>query len=397
MTDLSKVTPEDGRILLNIGPSHPATHGALQIVLELEGEKIVRIDNIVGYLHRGMEKLAERITYHQFIPYTDRMNYVSCFINNVGYCMAVEKLAGVDVPERAQVIRVILSELSRIMDHMVCLGTNVVDIGAFTPFLYMFQVRENIYDLLEEVCGARLTVTYSRVGGVSQDIPAGFEAKVLDLCKRVENTIKEVEGLLSKNRIFRDRTVGVGVISQQDAVSYGFTGPNLRATGKKWDLRKAFPYLTYAQYDFDVPTHDGGDVWARYHVRMEEIKQSVKIIRQAVKNIPEGRYISADFKHVLPDKKDVYDSIEGLIHHFEQIIHGIEPPKGEAYASVEAANGELGFYLVSDGGRSPYRLRIRPPCFIYYQAFEQMVKGHMIADLVAVLGSINIIAGELDR
>jgi len=384
-------------MILNLGPSHPATHGVLQIVIELEGEKILRVDPIVGYLHRGVEKLAERITYHQFIPYTDRLNYVSCFLNNVGFCMAVEKLIGLEVPERAQVIRVILSELSRIMDHLVCLGANVVDLGAFTPFLYMFYVREKAYDLLEEVCGARMTVSYSRVGGVARDLPEGFEEKVLAVCDLTESTLKDVEGLLNKNRIFIDRTVGVGAISQKDAISYGFTGPNLRATGKQWDIRKAFPYLTYDRYDFDIPTSDGGDIWSRYWVRLEEIRQSARIIRQALKDLPDGRIISEDFKHVLPDKEEVYGTIEGVIHHFEQIVHGINPPKGEAYASVEAANGELGFYLVSDGGRSPYRLRIRPPCFIYYQAFEQMVKGHMIADLVGVLGSINMIAGELDR
>jgi len=384
-------------MILNMGPSHPATHGTLQIVVELEGEKIVRLDNIVGYLHRGVEKLAEKITYHQFIPYTDRLNYVSCFMNNVGYTMAVEKLVGIEVPERAQVVRVILSEISRIMDHLVCIGTNVVDLGAYTPFLYMFNVRENAYDLLEEVCGARLTVSYSRVGGIARDIPDGFEEKILTFCDMVEKTLKDVEGLLDKNRIFLDRTRDVGVIGAEDAVDYGFTGPNLRATGKKWDLRKDFPYLTYDRYEFDIPTRDTGDIWARYRVRMEEMYQSVRIMRQAVKDIPGGRFISDDFKHVLPDKEEVYGSIEGLIHHFEQIIHGIRPPKGEVYASVEAANGELGYYLVSDGGRSPYRLRIRPPCFIYYQAFEEMLKGHMIADLIGVLGSINIIAGELDR
>ncbi len=384
-------------MILNVGPSHPATHGVLQIVVELEGESIMRVDPIVGYLHRGVEKLAECITYHQFIPYTDRLNYVSSFLNNVGYVMAVEKLIGIEVPERAQVIRVILSEMSRIMDHLVCLGANVVDIGAFTPFLYMFYAREKAYDILEEVCGARMTVSYCRVGGVARDLPDGFEKKVLDFCDLTESTLKDVEGLLNKNRIFLDRTVGIGVISQEDAVSYGFTGPNLRATGKQWDIRRAFPYLTYDRYEFDIPTHDGGDIWARYWVRLEEMRQSVRIIRQALKDIPDGRIISDDFKHVLPDKEEVYSSIEGVIHHFEQIVQGIRPPKGEVYASVEAANGELGYYLVSDGERSPYRLRIRPPCFIYYQALEQMVRGHIIPDLVGILGSINIIAGELDR
>ncbi len=384
-------------MVLNIGPSHPATHGALQIIVELEGEKIVRADPIIGYLHRGVEKLAENLTYHQFITYTDRLNYVSSFLNNVGYVMAVEKLLGLEVPKRAQVIRVILSEMSRIMDHTVCLGTNVLDIGAFTVFLYLFNIREKAYDILESVCGARLTVSYCRAGGVAYDVPKGFKEACLEFCDLAESTLKDIEGLLNKNRIFRDRTIGVGAISQEEAISYGFTGPNLRATGKQWDIRKAFPYATYEEYDFEIPTHDGGDVWGRYWVRLEEIRQSCRIIRQALENMPSGRVLPEDFKHVLPDKDMVYDTIEGVIHHFEQIIHGVRPPEGEVYASVEAANGELGYYIVSDGGRSPYRLRIRPPCFICYQAFEQLIKGHMIQDLIAVLGSVNIIAGELDR
>jgi len=384
-------------MILNIGPSHPATHGALQIIVELEGEKIVRVDPVIGYLHRGVEKLAEKLTYHQFMVYTDRLNYVSSFLNNVGYAMAVEKLLGLEVPERAQVIRVILSEMSRIMDHTVCVGTNVVDIGAFTPFLYLFNVREKGYDILESVCGARMTVSYCRPGGVAYDVPDGFREACLEFCDLAESTLKDVEGLLNKNRIFRDRTVGVGVISQEDAVAYGFTGPNLRATGKQWDIRKAFPYATYDRYDFEIPTHDGGDVWARYWVRLEEMRQSCRIIRQAVEDMPGGGVLPEDWKRVLPDKDLVYNTIEGVIHHFEQIIHGVRPPKGEVYAAVEAANGELGYYIVSDGGRGPYRLRIRPPCFIYYQAFEELIRGHMIADLIAILGSVNIIAGELDR
>lgn len=397
MSNLQNIRPEDGRMILNIGPSHPATHGALQIIVELEGERIIRADPVIGYLHRGVEKLAEKLTYHQFMVYTDRLNYVSSFLNNVGYAMAVEKLLDIEVPERAQVIRVILSEISRIMDHAVCVGTNVVDIGAFTPFLYLFNVREKAYDILESVCGARMTVSYCRAGGVAYDVPDGFREACLEFCDLVESTLKDVEGLLNKNRIFLDRTIGIGVISREDAVSYGFTGPNLRATGKQWDIRRAFPYATYEQYDFEIPTHDGGDVWARYWVRLEEMRQSCRIIRQAVEKMPAGRVLPEDSKHVLPDKDMVYDTIEGVIHHFEQIIHGVRPPKGEVYAAVEAANGELGYYIVSDGGRSPYRLRIRPPCFIYYQAFEQLIKGHMIQDLIAILGSVNIIAGELDR
>jgi len=384
-------------MILNVGPSHPATHGALQVIVELEGETILRADPVIGYLHRGVEKLAEGLTFHQFIIYTDRMNYVSSFMNNVAYCLAVEKLVGVEVPERAQVLRVILSEMTRIMDHMVALGANVVDVGAFTPFLYMFNVREKAYDIFEACCGARLTVSYCRVGGLSRDVPANFAELMEEFCKLTLETIGDVEILLNRNRIFLDRTVGVGAITQEEAINYGFTGPNLRATGKKWDLRKAFPYLTYDRYDFEIPTCDNGDTYDRYIVRMEEMKQSVRIIRQAIADLPDGRVIANDFKRVLPDKEETYNSIEGLIHHFKQIMHGINPPKGEVYAAAEVANGELGFYIVSDGKGSPYRLRIRPPCFIFYQAFEKMIKGQMIADLIAILGSINVVAGELDR
>lgn len=387
----------EGRMILNIGPSHPATHGALQVIVELEGETILRADPVVGYLHRGVEKLAEGLTYHQFIPYTDRLNYVSSFMNNVAYCLAVEKLVGIEAPERAQALRVILSEMTRIMDHMVALGANVVDVGAFTPFLYMFNVRENAYDIFEACCGARLTVSYCRVGGLSRDVPENFEERVEEFCDLTMETLGDVEKLLNRNRIFLDRTVGVGAISQEEAISYGFTGPNLRATGKKWDIRKAFPYLTYDRYDFEIPTRDNGDSYDRYIVRMEEMKQSVRIIRQALADLPGGRVIIDDFKHAMPDKTETYNSIEGLIHHFKQIMYGVNPPKGEAYSAIEAANGELGFYLVSDGSGRPYRLRIRPPCFIYYQAFEKMIKGQMIADLIAILGSINVVAGELDR
>lgn len=388
---------KEGRVVLNVGPSHPATHGALQIIVELEGETILRADPVIGYLHRGVEKLAEGLTYHQFIPYTDRLNYVSSFLNNLAYCLAVEKMLGIEAPERAQVLRVIFAEITRIMDHMVCLGANVVDIGAFTPFLYMFNVREKAYDIFEECCGARLTVSYCRVGGLSRDVPKDFADRVENFCKLTLDTISEVEKLLNHNRIFLERTVGVGAITQEEAINYGFTGPNLRATGKKWDLRKAFPYLTYDRYDFDIPTRDNGDTFDRYIVRMEEMKQSVRIIRQALKDIPDGRVIINDFKHALPDKEETYNSIEGIIHHFKQIMHGWNPPKGEFYSAIEVANGELGFYIVSDGTGKPYRLRIRPPCFIYYQAFERLIKGHMIADLIAILGSINIVAGELDR
>lgn len=384
-------------MILNMGPSHPATHGTLRIILELDGESIVKATPEIGYLHRGIEKLGENLTYHQFIPLTDRMNYVSAAMNNIGYCVAVEKLMGIEAPPRAQALRVIISELSRIMDHLVCVTINAVDIGAFTTFLYAFQQREVIYDLLEAMCGARLTTTLTRIGGMYRDVDAGWTERVRKSLPGIEKAIGEVETLLTRNRIWLERTQDVSPISGEEAINFGFAGPCLRASGVDWDLRKNQPYLGYEQYDFDIPIGSKGDVYDRYLVRMEEMKQSIKILRQALDKLPTGPVLADDPKATLPPKEEVYGTMEGLIRHFKFVMEGQPAPKGEIYSATEAANGELGFYIVSDGSGRPYRLRVRPPCFIIYQALERLCKGHMVADVIAVLGSLNIIAGELDR
>ncbi len=382
---------------LNIGPSHPATHGTLRIMAELEGETVVRANVEIGYLHRCFEKMAETHAYNQVIPYTDRLNYCSAPINNVAYCKAVEKLLGVEVPEKAQALRVILSELSRIIDHIVCIGAASVDIGALTGFFHLFTYRELVYNLFEKLCGARLTVALTRVGGMAQEPPTGWYKDVLKVCSQIEEGIKELDDLLTGNKIFISRTSGVAPISKKDAIDWGYTGPLLRATGVEHDLRKTEPYYIYDQLDFDIPVGTSGDLYDRYLVRLEEMRQSLKIIRQVSKNVPEGDYTIRDKNIVLPEKKDVYGNIEGLMNHFMLVINGLRPPKGEVYSAVEGANGELGFYLVSDGSGKPYRLKVRPPCFPIYQSFPEQIKGVQVADVVAILGSMNVIAGELDR
>lgn len=384
-------------VTLNIGPTHPATHGTLHFVVELQGEKIINCTTNIGYLHRGFEKSAEKGTYTQVIPYTDRLNYCSAMINNVAYVMAVEKLLGIEVPPRCQYIRVIISEFSRIMDHMVCIGTNAVDLGALTNFWYFFQGREDIYDLIEALCGARLTTTYTRIGGLSGDLPDGWVEKALALCEKLPQYIEDVDKLLSENPIFLARTKNVGAISKEDAISYGFTGPCLRACGIPYDVRKAKPYMGYENFDFNIPVGTNGDTYDRYMVRMKEMYESIKIIRQALKNLPDGDISVKDYRITLPPKKEVYTTIEATINHFKIIMEGVKVPKGEGYACVEGANGELGFYIVSDGSGKPYRVRVRPPCFPIFSAFDKMVKGLFVADIVAILGSLNIIAGELDR
>lgn len=382
---------------LNLGPSHPTMHGTLRVLLTLDGEQIVDAIPEIGYLHRCFEKESEGHTYTQVVPYTDRLNYVSPLMNNVGYAMAVEKLLGITVPARAEYIRVIISELSRIMDHLVCIGTNVVDIGALTNFWYFFNVRELLYVWVEALTGARLTNTYTRIGGVARDLPEGFDAGVRKCLKELKTAVKEVMGLLRKNRIFMERTRDVGVISGEDAIAYGFTGPCLRASGVAYDIRKAHPYCRYDEFDFDVPLGVAGDTYDRTIVRIEEIHQSVRIVEQALEKIPDGPIINPEAHTALPPKSEVYNSIEGLIRHFEIIMFGVKPPVGEVYSYTEAANGELGFYIVSDGTGTPYRIKVRPPCFAIYQAYPHMIKGAMLADAIAILGSLNIVAGELDR
>lgn len=387
----------EGLVPLNIGPSHPATHGTLRIMAELSGETVVRANVEIGYLHRCFEKMAETHAYNQVIPYTDRLNYCSAPINNIGYCKAVEKLLDVEIPLKAQALRVMLSELSRIIDHIVCIGAASVDIGALTGFFHLFTYRELVYNLFEKLCGARLTVALTRVGGMAQEPPAGWYKDVLKVCSQIEEGIKELDDLLTGNKIFIARTSGVAPISKENAMEWGYTGPLLRATGVDHDLRKTEPYYIYDQLDFDIPIGTTGDLYDRYLVRVEEMRQSLKIIRQIARNVPEGDYTIRDKNIVLPEKKDVYGNIEGLMNHFMLVINGLKPPKGEVYSAVEGANGELGFYLVSDGSGKPYRLKVRPPCFSIYQSFPEQIKGVQVADVVAILGSMNVIAGELDR
>lgn len=384
-------------VVVNIGPTHPATHGTFHFVVELQGEKIINCTTNIGYLHRGFEKSAEKGTYTQVIPYTDRLNYCSAMINNVGFVLAVEKLLGIEVPPRCQYIRVIICELSRIMDHMVCIGTNAVDLGALTNFWYFFQGREDIYDLIESLCGARLTTTYTRIGGLAHDLPDGWIDKAFAVCDKLTKYIQDVDYLLTENPIFLARTRNVGVISQEEAISYGFTGPCLRACGIPYDVRKAKPYSGYENFEFNIPVGTNGDTFDRFMVRMKEMYESIKIIKQALQNLPDGDVSVKDFRITLPPRQEVYTTIEATINHFKIIMEGIKVPRGEGYACVEGANGELGFYIVSDGSGKPYRVRVRPPCFPIFSAFDKMVKGLFVADMVAILGSLNIIAGELDR
>jgi NADH-quinone oxidoreductase subunit C/D len=386
------------RVTLNLGPSHPATHGTLRIVVTLDGEKIIGAEQEIGYLHRCFEKSCETHTYQQAIPFTDRLNYMSAIINNVGYCMAVEKLLGLDVPARAQYIRLVLSEFMRIADHLVCIGTNLVDMGALTNFWYLFQPREEIYGLIEACCGARLLPSYTRIGGLAVDVPPNFLEDAQRLVNMLPKYIDDVEKLVDRNKIFLDRVVGVAPISAEDAIDFGFTGPCLRACGVPFDVRKATPYLGYETYEWDVPIAEGGDTHARYLVRMEEMRQSLRILQQAIdRGLPPGPVMVDNPYVALPPKEKVYNEMESLIYHFKLIMHGIQPPVGETYFQVEGGNGELGFYIVSDGTKNPYRVRSRPPCFAIYQAYGRMIIGQTIPDAIAALGSLNIIAGELDR
>ncbi len=388
----------DSRFIpINIGPSHPAMHGTLRVMAELDGETIVRAGCEIGYLHRCFEKMAETHPYNQVIPYTDRLNYCSAPMNNVGYCKAVERLMGVEIPERAKAMRVILCELSRIIDHTVSVGTGGVDLGALTAFFHLFTFREKVYTLFEKLCGARLTVSMTRIGGMAQDAPDGWFDDVLRFCDEMSDGVDEISKMLLGNKIFIKRTQGVCPVSAENAIAWGYTGPLLRASGVNLDLRRATPYYGYEKYDFDVPIGTAGDIYDRYLVRIEEMRQSIRIIRQVCKNVPGGDFTIRDKGIVLPEKKDVYGNIEGLMNHFMLVIKGLRPPVGEVYDATEAANGELGFYLISDGSANPYRLKVRPPCFAIYQSFPEVVKGAMLADAIATVASMNVIAGELDR
>ncbi|MEX0879878.1 MAG: NADH dehydrogenase (quinone) subunit D [Thermoanaerobaculia bacterium] len=383
---------------ISIGPSHPATHGIIHLMARLDGEKIVRAETNIGYLHRCFEKMAETHHWNQVIPYADRLNYVSAMINGVGYVRTVEKMLGVEIPERGQLVRTILSEFSRIMDHCVCIGANLVDIGALTNFIYLYENRESIYDLLEACCGARLTVSYVRVGGLAIDVPDDFAVRCRGLLESIPKFLADVEKLVDNNRIVRNRLAGTGIVTKEQAIGWGMTGPMLRASGVPYDVRRARPYDFYDRFDWDVPIANDGDNFSRYLVRMEEMRQSLKIIRQALEILPEkGPVNSDDWRVVLPPKDAVYHDMESLIYHFKLVMEGIRVPAGERYEWIEGANGELGFYAVSDGRGGPYRLKVRPPCFPSMAAFEKMVVGGTVSDAVATLGTLNIIAGELDR
>ena len=384
-------------MILNMGPSHPATHGTVRIVVELSGEKIIDADVEVGYLHRGFEKMSEQVDYNGVMPYTDRLNYVSPVINNVGWCLTIEKLLGVEVPKRCQYVRVLMSEVSRICDHLTCLGASAMELGAFTVMLYLMQAREALYDLHEEASGARLTVSWGRVGGLRYDLPAGFDRKVRHALAITREHLERADRLLTRNRIFMDRMCDIAPVSAEQAVNYGFSGPLLRASGVNYDVRKAFPYSGYENFEFEVPLGTKGDNYDRFLMRMQEMEQSMRICEQAVAGMPEGP-ISLDDPHVvLVPKEEVYGSIDGMISHFELIINGPQIPKGDVYYAVEGGNGELGFYVVSDGSGRPYRAHVRSPSFIHMGALREMLLGHTIADIIPTFGMLNMIGGECDR
>ncbi len=387
---------------LNLGPTHPATHGVMQNILELDGERIVSADQTIGYIHRAFEKLAERRPLAQITTLTDRLNYCSAPLNNMGWHMTCEKLLGVQTPKRVDYLRVIMMELARIADHLICNSIMGVDAGAYTGFLYVMQFRELIYEIYEEVCGARLTTNMGRIGGFERNFTDKAFQKLEKFLEEYPRALKEFEDMFQRNRIFMDRTMGVGGISAERALNYGFTGPNLRAAGVDYDVRVQNPYSGYQDFDFIIPIGSTGDCYDRWLVREQEMWQSLSILRQAYQKIQSFKGAEAEVYHAdtpayyLPEKKDVYTKMEALIYHFKIIMGETEIPAGEVYHSIEAGNGELGFYLISDGGRSPYRLHFRRPCFIYYQAYEELVKGSMLSDAIMTMSSLNLIAGEMD-
>jgi len=384
-------------MIINMGPQHPATHGVLRVRLELDGETIVDAEPIIGYLHTGIEKNMEAKTYSQAITMTDRMDYLAPMSNNLVYVGAVEKLMEVKVPPRAEYVRVIMAELTRLNSHLVWLGTHALDIGAMSMALYCFREREMITQMYEFVSGVRMMSSYFRVGGLAQDIPAGFDKRVKEILRVFPIKIDEYEGLLTDNRIWRKRTIGVGTISAEDAIDAGLSGPSLRASGVEWDIRKSDPYSYYDKFEFDIPTGKNGDVFDRYQVRVEEMRQSLRIISQAVESIPDGPYITEDRKIASPPKEEVLKGMEQLIHHFKLVVHGFQPPPGDVYFCIESPKGEIGCYLVSDGTKKPYRVHFRPPSFVNISALPRLVIGRMIADVIACIGSIDIVLGEIDR
>ncbi len=393
---------EDGglgaeHLLLNLGPQHPATHGVLRLVVELDGEVVVRVIPHVGYLHSGFEKLGEYRHYNQIVPLTDRTDYLSPMSNNVGLALAVEKLMGITITERCTVLRVIACEMSRIISHLVWIGTTAIDIGAFTPFLWTFQQRERIYDLQEAWTGARLTTSLTRVGGLMADIPDGFVDGLREFCRTFPNTLDEVDRMLTRNAIWCSRLQGIGVMSADDAINYSLSGPMLRASGVPYDVRKDRPYLEYETYDFEVPVGEHGDVYDRYLCRFEEMRQSTRILEQALDRLPDGPINIDDPRVILPPKNAAMNDMEAMIFHFKQVMQGVEAPVGEAYLPIENGKGELGYYFVSDGTAKPVRWRIRPPSFINLAALPKMSEGHLLSDLIAINASVDIVMGEVDR
>jgi len=394
---IAAATAGSEHLILNMGPQHPSTHGVLRVILELDGEVIVNAEPVIGHLHRGVEKLAEHMTYNQVIPLMDRLDYCSPLINNLGYVLAVEKLLGIEIPERAVALRVLLSELTRIQSHLIWLGTHALDIGAMSPLLYMFREREEILDMYEEVWGARMHLAYFRVGGVAADVPKSFLVRARKFLSGFYEKVDMYEALLTENPIWKRRTQGVGIISGDDAIALGLSGPGLRASGIDWDLRKHLPYSGYDRYEFEVPRGTRGDVYDRYLVRVAEMRQATRISQQALEGLPGGPVLAAAPRVVPPEKERVLTTIEGLIHHFKIMMEGYSVPEGEVYAAVESPRGELGFYIRSDGGPKPYRLKVRTPSFANLESLCTMAKGQMIADMVAIIGSIDIVLGEVDR
>lgn len=396
----SDITIEDAlenEMILNMGPQHPATHGVLRLLLRLDGETVVGCVPDVGYLHRGYEKMAENMSYYEFIPHTDRLDYISPLANNVAWVLAVEKLAGIEVPVRAQYIRMIVAELARVASHLVAIGSFAMDVGALTVFLWTLREREKILDIWDILCGARFTNSYTRIGGVANDAQPEALAKVKWFVEQLDDNLAECEKLLNTNRIFIERLDGIGVISKEDALSYGYTGPNLRATGVEFDLRRATPYLQYDKVDFKIPTFSEGDSLARYFVRADEVRESAKIVRQVLQLMTPGEIKANLPKSVLPQKAEVYSKMEELIHDFMIVNFGINPPVGEVYHAIEGSKGELGFYIVSKGEGHPWKCKIRSPSFIHIQSLPHLVKGRMISDVVAIIGSIDPIMGEADK
>lgn len=388
---------EEGTMIINMGPQHPSTHGVLRVICELEGETIVNAECVIGYLHTGMEKEAEYLTYHKALPMTDRMDYLSANNNNLAFVLPIEKILGIDIPPRAQYLRVILCELSRIASHCVWLGTHALDIGAMTVFFYIFKEREKILDLFEMMSGVRMMPSWICPGGLRGDMPEGWDDRLRLLLSEMPGTIQECEDLLTSNPIWVGRTQGVGVISTEECMAIGVSGPTIRASGLAWDIRKSNPYSGYENFEFQIPTTENSDVFDRYLVRLAEMKESLKIIRQAIDKLPEGPVVTDDRKVVPPPRGEIDSSMEGLIHWFKIHTEGFRPPVGEAYVPIESPKGELGFYFVSDGSPRPFRMHTRAPSFMNLQALAKMCRGRLIADVVAIIGSIDIVLGEIDR